>query len=137
MADRILEIIHGIRSVFKTTELSVLELPENSRDGIKPNFLYGVYCNPPSTKYHKGRIDIDVYKFLLYLQKEEVIQHIKENNGKLKWTIKQAKPQANKPERWYGSLDSNEWKKQKELTSKEHSPDRAITSKASEDDLPF
>ena len=77
MADRILEIIHGIRSVFKTTDSSVLELPENSRDGIKPNFLYGVYCNPPNTKYHKGRIDIDVYKFLLYLQKKKLYNILK------------------------------------------------------------
>ena len=133
MLDRIKNLINRLKELFTEKELEVLNLPESSKYGIKPEFTYGMFMNKPSSQYHIAKLDIDTYKFLLYLQHPHVQKHIEENNGKLKITIKVGKSKA-----WYGSLDSNEWKKQKELTSKEHSPDRAVTyNNASDDDLPF
>ena len=132
MKDRIQQLLKGVASLFNEKEREVLNLPESSQYGIKPEFTYGMFFNKPASQYHKVKLDIDIYKFLMYLQTEKVNQHLLENQGKLRLTCKEGKSG-----RWYGSLDSNDWKKQKELTSKEHSPDRAVTSNASDDDLPF
>lgn len=132
MKDRIQQLLKGVASLFNEKEREVLNLPESSQYGIKPEFTYGMFFNKPASQYHKVKLDIDIYKFLMYLQKEKVNEHLLENQGKLRLTCKEGKSG-----RWYGSLDSNDWKKQKELTSKEHSPDRAVTSNASDDDLPF
>lgn len=132
MIDRIQKLLDRFKELFSEKELNVLELPESSQYGIKPEFTYGMFFNKPASQYHKVKIDIDVFKLMMYMQTDKVREHIIENKGKIKITCKEGKSG-----KWYGSLDSNDWKKQKELTSKEHSPDRAVTSNASDDDLPF
>jgi len=135
---RVEKLINDLRSLFTEKELGVLDLPEESKYGIKPNYTYGMFFNKAKQDYFVAKLDVDVYGFIMYLLHEKVSEHILENSGKMKITIKNNKPRPDKPPGMHGSLDSNEWKKnQKELTSKEHSPDRAVTSNASEDDLPF
>lgn len=138
MEDRIKVLLKELRNILDSKELSRLDIPEGARGFMNPDFINGLFVNPPASKYHKAKIDIDIVSLLTYLMHDKVQQHLVENVGKLRMTVKQAKPKPNTPERWYGALDSNDWKKKTELTSKEHSPDRAVTSNASaEDDLPF
>lgn len=137
MEDRIKVLLKQLRTILDTKELDRLDLPAGARGSINPDFVNGLFANPPASKYHKAKIDIDIVGLLVYLCHEKVQEHLIENVGKLRMTVKQAKPKPNAPERWYGALDSNDWKKKTELTSKEHSPDRAVTPNASDDDLPF
>lgn len=136
--DRIKVLIKQLKTILSASELGRLDIPAGSKGHINPDFINGLFVNPPASKYHKAKIDIDIVSLLTYLCHDKTLEHLVENVGKLKLTVKQAKPKPNAPERWYGALDSNEWKKKAELTSKEHNPDRAISPNASEDDdLPF
>ena len=129
-------ILEAIRQYLPINRLS---LEKGARGSINPDFTNGLFFNPPNSNYHICKVDINVQEFLLYLQHEDVQAHLNENNNKLSITVKKKKQDQNK---WYGSLDDLSYRNKKELTSKEHSPDRVVENnvEASGDDddgLPF
>ncbi len=89
-------------------------------------FVNGLYTYTNEKSYIVSKNSLNVEKFLEQLKDPDVKKHIKENEGYLKFITMLSK--AGKP---YSKLESNNYK---EVTSKEHSPDRNSTD---DDGLPF
>lgn len=89
-------------------------------------FVNGLYTYTNEKSYIVSKNSLNVEKFLEQLKDPDVQKHIKENEGYLKFITMLSK--AGKP---YSKLESNNYK---EVTSKEHSPDRNSTD---DDGLPF
>lgn len=89
-------------------------------------FVNGLYTYTNEKSFIVSKNSLNVEKFLEQLKDPDVQKHIKENEGYLKFITMLSK--AGKP---YSKLESNNYK---EVTSKEHSPDRNSTD---DDGLPF
>ena len=89
-------------------------------------FVNGLYTYTNEKSFIVSKNSLNVEKFLEQLKDPDVQKHIKENEGYLKYITMLSK--AGKP---YSKLESNNYK---EITSKEHSPDR---NNNEDDGLPF
>jgi len=89
-------------------------------------FINGLYTYTNEKSFIVSKNSLNVEKFLEQLKDPDVIKHIKENEGYLKFITMLSK--AGKP---YSKLENNNYK---EVTSKEHSPDRNTKD---DDGLPF
>jgi len=89
-------------------------------------FINGLYTYTNDKSYIVSKNSLNVEKFNELLSDPKVQQHIKENEGYLKFVTMLSK--AGKP---YSKLENNNYK---EVTSKEHSPDR---NNEDDDGLPF
>jgi hypothetical protein len=90
-------------------------------------FVNGLYTYTNEKSFIVSKNSLNVEKFLEQLKDPDVQKHIKENEGYLKY-VTMISNKTNKP---YSKLESNNYK---EVTSKEHSPDRNSTD---DDGLPF
>ena len=90
-------------------------------------FINGLYTYTNEKSFIVSKNSLNVEKFLEQLKDPDVQKHIKENEGYLKY-VTMISNKTNKP---YSKLESNNYK---EVTSKEHSPDRNSTD---DDGLPF
>jgi len=89
-------------------------------------FINGLYTYTNDKSFIVSKNSLNVEKFLEQLKDPDVQKHIRENEGYLKFITMLSK--AGKP---YSKLENNNYK---EVTSKEHSPDRNSTD---DDGLPF
>lgn len=89
-------------------------------------FINGLYTYTNDKSYIVSKNSLNVEKFNELLQDPAVQKHIKENEGYLKFVTMISK--NGKP---YSKLENNNYK---EVTSKEHSPDR---NNDDDDGLPF
>lgn len=89
-------------------------------------FINGLYTYTNDKSYIVSKNSLNVEKFLEQLKDPDVQKHITENEGYLKFVTMLSK--AGKP---YSKLENNNYK---EVTSKEHSPDRNTED---DDGLPF
>ena len=89
-------------------------------------FINGLYTYTNDKSYIVSKNSLNVEKFLEQLKDPDVQKHIKENEGYLKFVTMLGK--SGKP---YSKLENNNYK---EVTSKEHSPDRNTED---DDGLPF
>ena len=89
-------------------------------------FINGLYTYKGTKDYIVSKNSLNVEKFKQQLDDPDIQKHIKENEGYLKFITMISK--AGKP---YSKLESNNYK---EITSKEHSPDR---NNNDDDGLPF
>ena len=90
-------------------------------------FINGLYTYTNEKSFIVSKNSLNVEKFLEQLKDPDVQKHIKENEGYLKFITMLSK-KAGKP---YSKLENNNYK---EVTSKEHSPDRNTED---DDGLPF
>ena len=89
-------------------------------------FINGLYTYTNEKSFIVSKNSLNVEKFLEQLKDPDVQKHIKENEGYLKFITMLSK--GGKP---YSKLENNNYK---EVTSKEHSPDRNTED---DDGLPF
>jgi len=89
-------------------------------------FINGLYTYTNEKSFIVSKNSLNVEKFLEQLKDPDVVKHIEENEGYLKFITMLSK--AGKP---YSKLENNNYK---EVTSKEHSPDRNTED---DDGLPF
>lgn len=89
-------------------------------------FINGLYTYTNDKSFIVSKNSLNVEKFLEQLKDPDVQKHVRENEGYLKFITMLSK--AGKP---YSKLENNNYK---EVTSKEHSPDRNSTD---DDGLPF
>ena len=90
-------------------------------------FINGLYTYTNDKDYIVSKNSLNVEKFKQQLDDPDIQKHIKENEGYLKFITMISKG-TGKP---YSKLESNNYK---EITSKEHSPDRNTND---DDGLPF
>ena len=90
-------------------------------------FINGLYTYTNEKSFIVSKNSLNVEKFLEQLKDPDVQKHIKENEGYLKY-VTMLSNKTNKP---YSKLENNNYK---EVTSKEHSPDRNTED---DDGLPF
>ena len=112
-------------------------MPEFENDTI---FVSGLYTYEVNNKYVVCKCSLNVEKFKKMLEDPAVLQHIKENEGYLKY-VSMISKRTGKP---FSKLEDNNYK---EVTSKQHSPDRddvavkpsvQVTTNQNEDDgFPF
>jgi len=89
-------------------------------------FINGLYTYLNDKSFIVCKSSLNVEKFLEQLKDPNVQKHVRENEGYLKFVTMLGK--SGKP---YSKLENNNYK---EVTSKEHSPDRNSTD---DDGLPF
>ena len=90
-------------------------------------FVNGLYTYTNDKHYIVCKCSLNVEKFKEQLEEKEIVKHIKENEGYLKFVTMISK-KTGKP---YSKIEDNSYK---EVTSKEHSPDRNTED---DDGLPF